>query len=633
MDITNSKHSELELIEKEREFRGIFENAGAGIAIVTLKGEFTLVNNRFCEMFGYNQSQLQAMCLPDLVHPEDIDLFRENQEKVFSGESDSYGLRKRCFRQDGSLIWINCSFSCVCTEQTQQSAYCIGIFQDVTKEVLAMNNLEQEQKNKDAFLSLLGHELRNPLAAVINGNRALQTLCTDGDRQKLVALIDRQSRHMRQLINDLLDISRMTKGFIKIRKEQISLYELLVEVKESHQHSLDQKHIRLDLDLPEQSLHIHADPDRLLQVMNNLLENALRYSDEHGSIHIKVLQEGDKIKIEVADDGVGFAKEKGDDLFTLYSSTETRLENKKGLGLGLPLVAHIVQLHGGSVSAKSEGVGRGATFTICLPMGKIIDPPSASTDKPYPKKITEETALTRRILLADDNEDLAKSIALGLKVLGHDVTTVADGLSAIKIAQSGSFDIGLVDIGLPGTNGIQVAREIHGQVPVIGVTGYTSLPKEDYEGLDYFVLLLIKPVTVSQLAQHVEKVLKHQEKSQTVGDKDVLKILVLDDNMLLGYALKLGLKCYGHTVFVASSAAGAPSAPESYDAIIWGVGSAEKNIAFDSIDKDHVSLRIAITDSNNSTRVENLEATGFDAVVKRPVEAEELLQLFRSLKG
>src|SRR6202167_379316 len=334
--------------------------------------------------------------------------------------------------------------------------------------------LREADQRKNEFLALLAHELRNPLApiryAVALGKRLGRT---PEQQQRADEIIERQVEHMSRLLDDLLDVSRITRGAIELKKSRVELTSVVASAIEAVRPLLDTKRHSLTLDLPKEPLRLETDPVRLAQILSNLLINAAKYTDPNGQIELRARREGTQIVIGVRDNGIGISAEMMPRLFTLFSQAHPALDRSEGgLGIGLALVRGLVGLHGGKVEAHSEGSNRGSEFIVRLPIGAELP---AADAKPQEDRCASGAAL--KLLLADDNRDAAETCAMLLESEGHRVYQAHDGQQALELAERYRPDALLLDIGMPDMNGYQLAQQIRSaewgkQMLLIAVTGW-----------------------------------------------------------------------------------------------------------------------------------------------------------------
>jgi signal transduction histidine kinase/ActR/RegA family two-component response regulator len=315
-------------------------------------------------------------------------------------------------------------------------------------------------KRKDEFLATLAHELRNPLAPIRTAVHYLRLKSTgEGDVEKTLDIAERQVQHMVRLIEDLLDVSRITRDALELRLAPFALKDLMSDILESSQHAIEDADHEFTIDSPQESITLFADRARLNQAVGNVVNNAIRYTPNGGKIHIDVAKGEQELTITVEDTGIGIPPDKLEEIFHPFSQLDRSLEKTRGgLGIGLALTQRLVALHGGTVTAHSDGAGKGSRFRIVLP---VITATTLPAPTPVlPPRATGEPLL---VLVADDTPDAAASLALLLRTLGHAVTTANDGLEAFARAGEKPFALALLDIGMPGMNGYDVARKIRQQ--------------------------------------------------------------------------------------------------------------------------------------------------------------------------
>jgi signal transduction histidine kinase len=366
-----------------------------------------------------------------------------------------------------------------------------------------IDELAEVDRRKDEFLAMLGHELRNPLAPVTT---ALQIMRIHESEPGRVArsreIVERQIEHMTRLIDDLLDVSRITRGKIELREQPLLLSSVIERAIESARPLVDERGHRIHLDLPTEPVMFLADPARLAQVFANLLNNAAKYTDVGGRIWVRARVDGNQLVVSVKDDGPGLTKDLRNHAFDLFmQGPQTRARARGGLGIGLTLVRRLVELHGGSVEALSEGAGRGTEFVVRLPrrlpaVAQGATPTAAiATDGPR-----------RRILVVDDNVDAAEALGELLRDYGHEVATAHDGARALDNARLHRPEIILLDIGMPDMDGYEVAKRIRGELGLadallVALSGYGEdrhrrLARE--AGFDQHIT---KPVDASKLEE------------------------------------------------------------------------------------------------------------------------------------
>ncbi len=367
--------------------------------------------------------------------------------------------------------------------------------------------LREADHRKDEFLALLAHELRNPLAAIRNAGQIL--LHANGDVQTLniaAEILNRQVNHMVRQVDDLLDVNRISQGKIELKKEKTELNQILkhaVEANRSLFDSLDQEFV---LTVPAHSIHIYCDPVRLSQVVSNLLNNASKFTQKNGKVWLSADELEHEIIIRVRDNGIGINELDLHKIFEMFVQLDKSLERThNGLGLGLALVKSLVEKHGGTVEARSAGIGYGSEFTVRLPMLETKIPEMSST-----QNTLTENAASLKILVADDNRDSATSLATLLGLLGHEIEVVYDGLAAVNKAEEFSPDLILLDIGMPVLNGYEAARKIRESLKkgfkLVALTGM-SQEKDRLLSMEAgFDTHLIKPIDLATLTELLTKI-------------------------------------------------------------------------------------------------------------------------------
>jgi signal transduction histidine kinase/ActR/RegA family two-component response regulator len=338
-------------------------------------------------------------------------------------------------------------------------------------------------RQRDQFLAMLGHELRNPLSAISLANSL------DDSQSSRNELIGRQLRHLMRLVDDLLDVSRVTMGKIVLKRERLDLRQVVESALVSARPRSAAQNITVRTErMPETPVWIDGDPVRLEQVITNLLSNAMKYSLPQGHVTVSLLRKGSQAVLQISDDGVGIAPEMLGRVFDLFMQVEGSLARSQGgLGIGLTLVRTLVGLHGGSVDVGSEGLGKGSQFSMCLPLAAAapLEAQPAATSRPPPENKAKSRGY--EVLIVEDNADNRELLALIIARLGHRVSTADDGLVGVTEALAQRPDLLLVDIGLPGLNGYEVAqqvrRELGHEVYLIAMTGYGQ-PEDRQRALD-----------------------------------------------------------------------------------------------------------------------------------------------------
>jgi PAS domain S-box-containing protein len=370
-------------------------------------------------------------------------------------------------------------------------------FADITQRKHYERELVEADRRKDEFLATLAHELRNPLAPIRQAaSIARNQNATEAQKRWSNNVIERQVQHMSLLLDDLLDVSRITHGTLQLRKQQSDLQSILGAAIETARPLIDERHHQLHVDVPAE-LQVNGDPLRLAQVLSNLLTNAAKYTNPQGAIRVSARIERAELLVSVEDSGIGIAAEDLPRVFGMFAQVRSAQEHAAGgLGIGLALAKGIVEMHGGRIEAASGGTGKGSRFTVRLPALVTAAAPAASTAA----RVEGHTA-NKRILLADDNRDAAESLAIILRLEGHDVDLAHDGDTALRVFETRRFDVALLDIGMPQTNGYDVARRIRasaegGGVTLIAITGWaqdSDKAQSKAAGFDHHLTKPIEP--------------------------------------------------------------------------------------------------------------------------------------------
>ncbi|MBI3946438.1 MAG: response regulator [Armatimonadetes bacterium] len=375
---------------------------------------------------------------------------------------------------------------------------------EVAERKRAEESLRDADRRKDEFLAMLSHELRNPLGAIANAIQVIEKRApADPMLQRAGGAAGRQMARVRHLLDDLLDVSRITRGAIRIRKERVPLARVVDEAVETVRPLVEECRHRLEVSLPADPVWLDADPVRLGQVFGNLLHNAIKYTDPGGRIRLTAEAEGDRVAVRVKDTGIGIAPDLLPHVFDLFAQADQGLDRARGgLGLGLTLVRRLVAMHGGTVEAHSAGLGQGSEFVVRLP----LESARCGVRSAGLPDTGAGTAHSRRVLLVEDNADVAEMTAELLEMEGYEVVAARDGTTALRLAPEFRPEVVLLDLGLPGMDGYEVARRLRRQpggdaLRIIVVTGYGQ--DEDAQrsralGLDGH---LTKPVAVPALLE------------------------------------------------------------------------------------------------------------------------------------
>jgi PAS domain S-box-containing protein len=476
----------------------IVESSDDAIVSKTLDGQILSWNRGATRMFGYQAAEVIGKPITIIIPPE---LHSEEDQilgKIRRGERIDHFDTTRVAK-DGRRIAISLCVSPI----RNADGVIIGaskIARDISERKRSEEALLEADRRKDQFLAQLAHELRNPLAPIRYALAASKRVGTVELHRRTEEVIERQVAHMSRLLEDLLDIARITRGMLEIKKSPTELTYIIGTAIETARPILKAKRHTLSLDLPRQTIPLEADPVRLAQVFSNVLINAAKYTDAGGQIALCAAKNGTNVVVSVRDNGIGISADLMPRIFDLYAQgREACGRDEGGLGIGLSLVRGLVTLHGGTIVARSDGPGTGSEFTICLPIGH----PAETIPDAQPRYGTPaETGL--KVLVVDDNRDAAETCAALLEASGHQVQTAYTGTQALELAHSLRPDALLADISLPDIDGFELARKLRtspwgSEMVLIAVTGWG---KEDDRqkafncGFDYH---LTKPASAESL--------------------------------------------------------------------------------------------------------------------------------------
>jgi len=445
------------------------------------------------------------------IHPDDLPDVVAARESALQG-GDHYRMQYRCPGADGVTRWI-ASSARVLRDADGNPVTVIGTARDVTADIETRQSLERKtaqleesDRKKNEFLSILAHELRNPLGAA---RYSIALLRQARDNPSVLAratdVIDRQIGHMARMLDDLLDLSRITHNRIQLERAPLDLRRVVELARDNTQSAFAGKDQALRVVLPAAPVMVAGDEVRLTQVIANLLHNAAKFTRNQGNVEVRVAQDGSDAVVEIEDDGIGIAPHRLDEVFEMFSQGETKAHGgTPGLGIGLAVVRSLVELHGGTVRAFSAGQDQGTRMRVTLPLaapaasGADADAGTATPDG------AEAAAANLRVVLADDNVDAAELLAAFLQAQGHAVDLAFDGLTAIERARAVQPDAMVLDIGMPGATGYEVARWVRAQpwgmqVRLVAVTGWGH-EHDGGQALDAgFDVRLVKPIVMDQL--------------------------------------------------------------------------------------------------------------------------------------
>jgi signal transduction histidine kinase len=484
----------------EAKWRALFDLAP--VFMCTLRGPdhiFEYANPDYLKLIGMRPLVGKPVqeALPEVVGQGFIDLLDQvfQSAKPFQGHAlpvdlitEAHAITRR---------YVDFTYQPLTNEDNQVTGiFVIGF--DVTESVRANERLQEQDRRKDEFLAMLAHELRNPMAPIASVAELLMRKANSPQEvQKAGEILQRQCGQLTHLVNDLLDVSRITRGIIELKNAPVNIDQAIAIALESAQPQVEEKEHTLEYISVEKNLYVWGDLQRLVQCLSNILVNAIKYTPPGGQIKIRVEKTAQEVAIEISDNGLGIAPEMLPTIFDLFTQANPTIDRSHGgLGIGLSIVKRLVQMHSGTFSAASEGVGRGAQFTLRFP---LIEPPEIEV----PQAENQNTA-SCRLLVVDDNVDAADSLARLLTCLGYETLAVHSANDSLLQQETFRPRLALLDIGLPDMTGYELARRfraISPQVKLIALTGYgTAEDRRQAEeaGFDFH---LTKPVTIAELEQ------------------------------------------------------------------------------------------------------------------------------------
>jgi PAS domain S-box-containing protein len=458
----------------------IVESSDDAIISKSLDGVIQTWNAAAERLFGHTAAQAVGRHISLIIPPDRIAEEDRIIASLKAGRRIDHFETER-IRADGRRFPVSLTISPI-KDDAGKVVGASKIARDITERRRLEDNLRrlaadlsEAGRRKDEFLAVLAHELRNPLAPLSNAVQVLRRSGSDGEAlQSASDMLERQVRQMTRLVDDLLDMSRITQGKIELRRERVALGPIVEQAVEAARGLYRAPDHELIVRVPAEPVHVHADPTRLAQVVGNLLNNGAKFTNPGGHVWLTVEKDAGSAVIRVRDDGIGIAPDQLPRLFQMFIQVDTTLERSRdGLGIGLALVKTLVEMHDGTVEAHSAGLGRGSEFVVRLPLleAEPAPPPAAISARPAPP------VPPRRILIVDDNEDGAESLAILLRLDGHETFTAHDGVEAVEAAGRLRPDVVLLDIGLPELNGYEACRRIREQpwakdVMLVAVTGW-----------------------------------------------------------------------------------------------------------------------------------------------------------------
>src|SRR6185503_18894903 len=472
-DLTERRLTDEALRQTEERFRLLVDGVSDyAIYMLDPDGIVSSWNSGAERIKGYTSEEIIGKHFSRFFATQDIEAGKPWEELATArrtGRAEDEGWR---VRKNGERFWAR-----VVVTALRDSAGHMRGFAKVTQDLTErryLQDLEQTSKNVSAFISMLTHELRNPLAPIRTAIQVIPHMYkTESGLDDMLQMIDRQSAHLARILDDMMDVSRAAQGKITIQKKPVDMTEVVQRALETATPSIEANNHRVALDLTAKALHVEGDFCRLTQLITNLLNNAARYTPHGGSITVTARDEEGKAVVRVADSGRGIEPEDIERIFAMFVQGRSSENNAGGgLGVGLALARTIAELHGGSLTAHSEGMNQGSEFTLKMPLSSsVVEKPKADAPRPT------LTTVPRRILVVDDNVDAAATLEMLLKSLGHETCVVHDGVGALQMADEFRPDVVLLDLGMPGLDGYETARRLRAvkkELPfrIIALTGW-----------------------------------------------------------------------------------------------------------------------------------------------------------------
>jgi PAS domain S-box-containing protein len=500
-DLTTRRAAEELLRESEERFRLLIEGViDYAVYMLDPGGRITSWNSGAQRMKGYTRDEVLGKHFSLFYPSEGIaagDPWAELASARLLGHVESEGWR---VRKDGSRFLARVVVTAMHDGEGRLRGFA-KVTQDLSSREHAVQ-LERAAQHVNEFIAILAHELRNPLAPIRNAVSVMERMQGDSTTQAAMRqIIARQAAHLARIVDELLDVSRVTRGTFTIEPKDVDVVDVVERAVEMVRPEVDQLHQTLQIDVPPAPIGTRGDPDRLLQLLTNLLTNAVRFTPPAGRISVRLRVNVDRIEITVADSGRGIAAEDLHGIFGLFVQGKEAVNRVGGgLGVGLALARRIAELHQGTIEAHSAGPGKGSEFIIRLPQHQLAN----DVVRPQPKR-AEPPQISKRVLVVDDNIDTANTLQLLLRSLGHETRIANDGPAALAAADEFRPDVVLLDIGMSGMNGYEVARRLRsrkeGRLKIVAITGWGAEADRARSTDAGFDLHLVKPVDEVELRQ------------------------------------------------------------------------------------------------------------------------------------
>jgi len=501
LEFARQRESDAALQQRDRalqaaqdELRIVTDSMSAPVTRCTADLRYAWVSRPYAQWLGLQPADLIGRRIEEVLGAPAFTALRPHFDRVLAGEPLSWeapvdvrGLGRR---------WMSGVYTPTFDAAGHPDGW-VGVDVDIDDRKRAEQKLREADHRKDEFLAILAHELRNPLAPLGNSLQIMRLAARDEATVSHARdVMERQLQQLVRLVDDLLDVSRITRGTLELRRRRIEISAVLLSAVEASRPLIEAPFHELSLKLPSESVYVDGDPARLAQVVSNLLNNAAKFTETGGLITLEAFTEGGEVVIRVRDTGAGIPPDMLASVFEMFRQVDSTLERARGgLGIGLTLVKQLVELHGGRALARSDGRGKGSEFEVRLPLAEA----PARADDLGADRPEEPRGPSRRVLVVDDNDDAAESLAILLRLMSHHVRVAHDGLTALRMAADEPPEVVLLDIGMPGLNGFEVAQRLREQpwgrsLILIALTGWGQEGDRRRSRQAGFDFHMVKPV-------------------------------------------------------------------------------------------------------------------------------------------
>jgi PAS domain S-box-containing protein len=502
MDVTSLHAAQSDTVRARNELQAVADLMASGVALYGRDQRYRWVSRRYLEWLGKTAEEVIGRPMREVLGPGLLEIKQPYIERALAGESVTF--EHEVQTPNGRRSWVHIAYTPSRGVDDTIDGW-VGVVTDISARRAVEQALREADQRKDEFLATLAHELRNPMAAICYGVQLLRPDAPAGVLEQARGTIERQSQHMSRLLDGLLDVSRITRNVIELKPEELELRALVEQAIDAARPQIEQARHQLVVSMPPQPLWVRADPTRLLQIVGNLLSNAAKYTPTGGEVRVRLAAEGELARLSVRDTGVGLSEEMLPQVFELFAQVHKSLKvSASGLGIGLAVTKRLTELHGGTIAVQSEGLGRGAEFIVHLP--RI---PPVREQAPAAEKVVTLFQGEPRVLVVDDNPDVADNLAMLLRAHGLQVRVAYDGAQALELAETSRPMVLVLDLGLPDLSGLEVARALRrrawaAQLLMIAVTGWGQAADRLATRNAGFDAHLVKPVDPDALFQLID---------------------------------------------------------------------------------------------------------------------------------